>query len=205
MKFYTLRVFVLAFCGLWLNAANAVSSDVAQKFVEGTSSRVINVLDSGKDDNYKQSQLTNIFYDVMDVDWIAKFVLSQYWNSLSPDQRVSYIRSYRIFIAQKYVPLFRDYNGQRFKIGDVKDLGSEQFVVPTLILNPNTNAEYKVEYRLKYVDSKFKVRDIIAEGVSMLTTQRSDFSSIMTSAGFDQLIARLRSPNQSQTKSEAQS
>lgn len=203
MRFHFIRVVILTFFCLGFNVANAISSDVAQQFVENTSSRVMSVLESGKDDNYKQSQLMNIFYDVMDVDWIAKFVLGQYWNSLTSDQRVSYIRNYRIFIAQKYVPLFKDYNGQRFKIGEIKDLGADQFVVATIIQNSNTKSEYKVEYRVKYVDSKFKVRDIIAEGVSMLTTQRSDFSSIMTSSGFDQLLIRLHNPGQTPAKQQS--
>ena len=37
----------------------------------------------------------------------------------------------------------------------------------------------------------FAVFDIIVEGVSMITTQRSEFSSVITNKGMDYLITQL--------------
>lgn len=89
-------------------------------------------------------------------------------------------------------PKFKKYNGQKIEIKNIKPTGDDQYIVQTdLNLDGPNSAPYNVDYRIKYVSGKFKIRDIIAEGVSMMTTQRSDFSSIVSSSGIEALRQEL--------------
>ena len=50
-----------------------------------------------------------------------------------------------------------------------------------------------VEYSIRQKEGDgLKVYDIIVEGVSMLTTQRSEFNSVVSQKGLDYLIAQLK-------------
>lgn len=173
------------------NLALVAESADAEKFMLSTSNRVVSLLDSHTSSEAKEQQLRSVFSEVMDIDWIGKFVLGKYWNTLSDTQKISYLQSYRKFLLSSYVPLFKDYNGQKFVIKNIKEAGKDQFIVVTEIQSTQSAAAYKVEYRLKANSGAFKVRDIIAEGISMLATQRADFSSIITNSGFDALIEKL--------------
>lgn len=185
-----LFVFSIIFC-----TSIAVAEDSggrAKDFINNVSARVIETIENGGDDSAKETKLTNIFVEVMDIDWIGKYTLGRYWNSLSDSEKVQYLKTYRQYLIASYVPLFKKYNGQKQFIKDEKDIGNDQYIVVTTISNDDQNTKpYNVEYRIKFNDNKFKVRDIIAEGVSLLSTQRSDFSSIMGQGGIQELINQL--------------
>lgn len=171
----------------------ANNSQSAKDFVNSTSSRVEGLLKQSMSDSEKETKLRAIFADVADIDWIGKFVLGKYWQTLNEPQKVKYLQQYRKYLFASYVPLFREYNGQKFDIRGSKDLNVDQYLVSTEIKAAEENASpYKVEYRLKYENGSFKMRDIIAEGVSMISTQRSEFASIMNNGGFESLIQKLQ-------------
>ncbi|MFI4983930.1 MAG: phospholipid-binding protein MlaC [Rickettsiales bacterium] len=175
--------------------SNAVAGNTApvNAFVSSTSDKVIQIVKSSSQNNAKETQLTALFEQVMDIDWIGRFTIGSYWNSLSDAQKGTYLTSYRKFLVSSYVPIFKDYNGQSFKVKSVKDMGNDSYLVETEITAPNSQVASKVEYRIKQTPSGYKVRDIIAEGVSMINTQRSDFGSVLTESGFDGLNNKLLS------------
>jgi phospholipid transport system substrate-binding protein len=49
-----------------------------------------------------------------------------------------------------------------------------------------------VEYRIKETNSGYKIRDIIAEGISLLNTERTEFSSALNSKDIYALNDLLR-------------
>lgn len=171
----------------------ANNPDNAKEFVNTTASRVETLLKQQKADASIEKQLNALFADVADIEWIGKFVLGKNWQSLSSEQKVRYLQQYKQYLFASYVPLFRDYNGQKFDIRGSKILSEDQYLVSTDIRPSDENSNpTRVEYRLKYSNGSFKMRDIIAEGVSMIATQRSEFTSIMNEGGFEALMAKLR-------------
>ena len=48
-----------------------------------------------------------------------------------------------------------------------------------------------VDYRVRKADSGFKIFDVIIEGVSMISTQRSEFASVIGNNSIDYLIDQL--------------
>jgi phospholipid transport system substrate-binding protein len=160
-------------------------------FVNVTSTKVMSLVKSDIRDEEKKAKLTEIFVETMDMDWIGKFVLGQYWRTMSDADKIDYLATYRKFLITAYVPLFKKYNNQILLIKDVKQISNEQYMVITEIDSANKQTKYKVEYRLRYVGGKFKVIDIIGEGVSLLATQRSEFSSIINNGGYKALKKQL--------------
>jgi len=172
---------------------SAHTTATPESFVQNTSSRVIALLKSRTSDESKQKQLTAMFLQVMDSDWIGKFVLGKHWQTLSDDQKRTYLKNYRKYLIDSYVPKFKQYNDQAIHVKGIKDLGHGQYLVITDIVSSSSQANTKVEYRIQAAGDGYKIHDIVAEGVSLLTTQRSEFSSIMSNEGFDALNDRLLS------------
>ncbi len=193
LKFFKTALFVAILTVASYSHGYANSADGARDFVNSTAGRVEVLLKQHNSNVSTENQLNAIFADVADIEWIGKFVLGKGWQTLNGDQKIQYLQQYKRFLFSSYVPLFRDYNGQKFDIKGSKNLSEDQYLVSTSIRPTDDSASpVKVEYRLKYVNGSFKMRDIIAEGISMIATQRSEFSSIMNEGGYEALMAKLR-------------
>jgi len=53
--------------------------------------------------------------------------------------------------------------------------------------------EIPVDYRLLQSGGRWAVYDVVADGVSLISSYRSQFNSIIRTASFSQLLERLRS------------
>ena len=162
-------------------------------FVNGLSSDVINIAANDKTtDSDKYKELAKIFLKTVDINWMARFAIGRHWKNFSDTQKKAYIQAYRRFILSVYIPKFKSYNEQVFKITSISNLPRNQFLVSIDIIPSNKkDPVIKMDYRVRQIKGAFKIRDIIAEKVSLITAQRSDFTSFVTKEGIDQLIKSL--------------
>lgn len=188
-KFFTLICLLNPFIVL----ADESRCAAAVEFVRANSENVVQIIQSRKSDSELSLELEKVFLDVMDVDWIGKFVIGPAWRSLKDEQKIEYLSLYRKFLLSSYVPLFKEYNGQSMRIDGSDIIDAKQCMVNTLLVQKDgKSAAVSVKYRLKDDGQTFKVHDIVAEGVSLLSTQRSEFGSIMANQGFGGLLAKLK-------------
>lgn len=191
MKLRTLFLIAVTLLAGNVSAAeNEAVKSGPEKFVQATSVKVISLLESNASGAEKQKRLTSMFLDVTDADWIGKFVLGKHWQGLSDDNKRRYLAAYRKYLVSSYVPKFREYNNQEIVIKGIKNLANDNYMVITDIVGGSYST--RVEYRIRSAGDGYKIRDIIAEGVSLLTTQRSEFSSIIESEGIEALITQLQ-------------
>lgn len=170
----------------------AYDTSVAENFVEKTADSVLHIVTSNATDLQKAKQLEKLFLDTVNIEWMARFVLAKNLRILTTNQYQNYLAAYKLFLLKSYVPKFRNYNGQHFKILSSKALESGQFIVTTSIIDPNTSSEVNVGYRCKvFKDGRMRIIDIIAENVSLMVSQRSEFSAIISNDGVDFLISQL--------------
>lgn len=172
----------------FLSNANADSLENAKQFVDTNSKKVIEILDSHVD---SVARLDNLFFDVMDINWMAQFVVGKHWRSFSDAQKESYLAVYKDYLASIYVSKYKEYNKNKYRIYSVIPMDNKQYLVSTLV-DWKSSEDLKIEYRLKEYGSTFKVRDIITADVSLISTQRADFSSFLSANSIDNLISNLK-------------
>ncbi|MCE3233182.1 MAG: mlaC [Rickettsiaceae bacterium] len=164
----------------------------AQNFVKGISNNAIELIkNKGIDDKQKEAKLTSMFENAVDIKWVAKFVLGAYWNKATEEQRKEYIELHHKFLVNSYVPKFKEYTNQEIKIKKFTDDGNKEYTVETEITQID-KPSISVDYKVREQNGKYSIYDVIAEGVSLITTQRSDFSAILSREGVDGLIKKLR-------------
>lgn len=175
--------------------AQAASQD-AKAYIVNMGERVIGVLKDAKlSDEARRQTLTTLFDQTIDTQWIGRFVMATYWRKATPAQQKEFVSLYRQFLLANYVPRFRDYAGERFDVTGVRDSGGNEYIVQTQIVSPNGEPPISVDYRLKQQGNnvkQYKVLDIVAEGVSVISTHRAEFGSVMAREGIDGLIAKLK-------------
>ena len=163
------------------------------KFVNNTAKQVILVIESTNTNSQKEQKLRDIFCNSVDITWMAKFALGKYYKKINQTQLEEYLVAYKNFMISTYVSKFSEYNGVNFDIESVKYISNSQYIVNTKILNKKYTSKYiNIAYRIKMTNNHFLIRDIVAEDISLILGQRSDFNSIISKESIASLIQRLR-------------
>jgi len=174
------------------SGANATADD-AEKFIKNISSKAISVIQSEKSSEIeKEMALVSLFEQSVDTQWIAKFAMGRHWNRASDHQKELYTDLYKKFLIGSYVPKFKEYTNQKIIIKKTYDEGDKEYLIETEILQ-HDGAAINVDYKVREgAGGKYVIFDVIAEGVSLITTQRSEFGSILSRKGVDYLIKKLK-------------
>ena len=183
---------LLFIASLFLHNANACASvPEAQKFVENLSKNALEIITSKESNSQKEKKLTDLFVSSVDTKWIARFAIGRYWNDATNEQRTKYVEMHKKFLLNSYIPKFKEYTNQQIKILKASEEGEGEYIVETKII-PADGKEINVSYKVRKGDGgKYMIYDVVAEGVSLITTQRSDFASVLSREGIEALIEKL--------------
>lgn len=166
----------------------------AREFIDGMAQRAIDFLgDADLTQEQKQSKFRSLLQDSFDMETIGRFALGRYWRVATPEQRKEYQRLFRDMVIKVYSDRFKEYKGQKVETRSVRPDGEKDALVTSFIV-PESGPEVQVDWRVRYKDGKYRIIDVIVEGVSMSVTQRSDFSSVIQRGGGDVevLLAHLK-------------
>lgn len=188
-----LQAFIMS--GFLSPAVAAASEKQASAYISDVSTKAIDIIKNKSLDKSKKAELlVGVFNTSVDFPWVSRFVMGRYWRDATADQRTRYSANYQKFLVLHYASLFSEYTGGTYKILYSRSEGDNEFTVGSQIQSVNVEAsepiliDYKVRADAK---NKFKIFDVIIEGVSMLSTQRTEFSSILNSKGVDYLNDQL--------------
>ncbi len=187
-------IITIFFLALTISFNALATPKEASNFISDLADRVINIVKNQSiNDKDKETQLNNIFLQAVDTKWIARFALGRYWRTITPTQQNNFLNLYSEYLSGIYVPNFRKYTGNVIKVTGVSQISNEEYLVQTVIIDPINTSEIQINYRLLQQEGfeKFIIFDIIAEGVSLITTQRAELNSVMADGGFDMLVAKL--------------
>jgi len=185
--------------GLIMLVSAPVRADVAeeaQTFVATNGDRMIAILDEPAG-----SERSNHFYnwlrEVFAFDKLAELALGPYRQSATDQQLADYDKAFADYIATTYLTRFDAFTGYAFQVGQAKPMNNNDVAVRTTITDQSGKA-IVVDFRVRPTDGSFKVIDVVVEGLSMLKTQRDEFSSVIQRNGLDGLISSLQESSLSQ-------
>lgn len=184
---------VILMIGLFAATPALANEEGASSFVNDTATKAINVLSSDKSETAKLGDLEALFRSSVDVNWVGQFVMGRNWRSLEDEQKVAYLKNYEKFLIKHYTANFKEYTkGTTFKINQSRPLQRKgQYLVTMSIQQSGAPQPIMVDYRVRESENKYSVIDIVVEGVSLLNTQRAEFSSVVQRKGADYLIKQL--------------
>lgn len=155
------------------------NSEKVRDFVNNIGNKTLNIIqNTNSAPKEKEEVLRQLFVNTVDIKWIGDFVLGRYLTKFTPDQLTEYHATYKQYLINSYVPKFKQYTQESFKITNISKRSNNEYKVDTLIARPN-NQFIAVSYMIRTDSNHIKVFDIIAEGVSLILTTRADFNSII--------------------------
>jgi len=173
-----------------LNSFAADKKDV-EKFVNKIGNDIINIAkQTNLSEEKKREKIINVVDAVIDAEWIARFVLAKNYNGASDAQKERFTKLYRDFMINTYGPKFKKYNGKKFSVTEVAEQKSF-YIAKAEFIPHDSNIAINVNFRVKDRDGKLVILDFIAEGVSLIETQRSEFNSAISQNGMDKFLDDL--------------
>lgn len=168
------------------------SEQQAAQFIHQLSSRAIETL---RTPDLTIDQRRDAFRDLLirgfDISFIGRFVLGPYWRGATAAQRGEYLALYGEFFLASYAARIGDYAGQTITVIGVRKANARDMIVRSSINRPG-RAPITTDWRVRSLNGRYRVIDVMVEGISMAVTQRAEFASVAQRNGIDGLTAILR-------------
>jgi len=120
---------------------------------------------------------------------MAKRSLGKMWKKIDETQRTSFVNAFTELLERTYGNRLSEYHDQIVEYGKVKIKGRIAIVNSEVI---DAEKSTPVRYKLVHRKSGWRVYDIKVEGISMISTFRSDFKQSISKKGFNGFFGDLK-------------
>lgn len=175
--------------------ALALTEAQATDFVETLVAEITALVQSGKPSDRQSEEFSAIFERYAAVPQIARFVMGPTWQEMSAAQQQAFTEALLNYVGRVYSGLLQEYQGQTLQVQKAQDFGRKGVLVTAIGEGRDVEGSM-VEFLVSDRGGDgVKVVDIVAEGVSLLQSQRQEFASLLEQRGgdVDRFIADLRS------------
>ena len=163
-------------------AVPAIAADPAQ-VVNQTAVEVVELV-KAKTGAERQAGFATILETRFDLPAMGQSALGTHWARASEQQRMRFLKAAATSEARAYSERFGQYGGQTIVIGRVLNRPNGIFVVESQLTQIN-GQPIRIDWELQDRGAGLRISDVKVEGVSMVMTRRSDFSSFISRNGGD--------------------
>ena len=190
------RCTAAVFAALLLGGVGApeVWAGPATESVRSTIDEVLKVL-SDKDlkkparAEERRKLLEKIVGGRFDYQEMSRRSLGAPWNQLTDKDKQEFVDLFRTLLTNTYADRVENYSGEGVQY--VNERTEKDYAeVRTKILSGKT--EIPMDYRLINKNSDWRVYDVVVDGVSLVNNYRGQFSKILRTSSYPELVDQLR-------------
>ena len=166
-----------------INNSYSIEPDV---FVQSTVNRASQVLSDNLSKDQKIIELKSIAAETVDIKGIGMYTLGSYRKILSEDQKKEYAILFEQYFLKTFSSRLAEYSNPEIEVKSKEELNKNYTMVSSVLVSTEQRPEVKIDWRIytKNPDD-LKIRDLIIEGLSLVRTQKEEFSSIIESNNGD--------------------
>ena len=184
----------------WLMVAGAaVASPVTgpREAVESAIVQVLSVIQdgevNGKAVTDRRAAVRRIARELFDYDEMTRRTLSRHWAQRTPEEQTEFVALFSDLLERSYMSRIEAYSGERITfLGESIDGG---FATVRSKVTTARRSETILDYRMHVRDGRWQVYDVLIDGVSFVSTYRSQFDRVIQAESYRTLVDRLRKKN----------
>jgi phospholipid transport system substrate-binding protein len=182
-------------CLLVGSLAGEATAGVVTDQLKGAIDRVVEILDDpalkgeGRAAE-RRAVVKKVAADIFDFGEIARRSLARHWAPLTEKQREEFVSLFSELLERSYISRIESYGGEKILYADERMDGDMATVATRLVSKKGTLVP--VEYRLLRKGDRWLVFDVNIEGVSLVSSYRTQFNKIIQTASYDELVQKLR-------------
>jgi phospholipid transport system substrate-binding protein len=137
-------------------------------------------------------------------DWqeTGRRALARHWQARTPQQRAEFSALFADLIERSYVAKIETYSGERIQYTG-ETMESDIATVTTKLIS-KAGTEIPIDYRLQKQGERWRVYDVLIEGVSLVSNYRTQFNRIIQQSGYDELIKKMKTKQEELVFEEAE-
>lgn len=178
-----------------LSAVPALAADgPAASLIEKTAAQVIDLIKANPPGPTREAGIRQVLLTAFDLNYMGQQALGKYWATATPDQQQRYLKAAVGAEAHAYAERFGQYGGQTLTLGKVTPRANGASAVDSK-LSQTSGQPIKIEWEVRDTGGSPRITDVKIEGISMVITRRTDFTSYIQNNGgkVDALIQELES------------
>lgn len=163
--------------------------------VKGTVDQVLEILTDptlkgDRKTKERRAKLRQTVLERFDFSEMSKRSMGQYWKERSPEERTEFVGLFTDLLERAYVDRVEGYTGEQIVYLEERTDGNYSEVRTKIVTK--RNQEIPIAYRLQRADSKWSVYDIVVEGVSLVNNYRTQFSKIIRTSSYQDLVKKMQ-------------
>ena len=182
----------------WIMMAGAVAAPSMgpRETVEPMVGRVVTLvqdIDAPKSESLaadRRTAIRKLARELFDFEEVTRRTLSRHWAARSADERAEFVALFTDLLERSYINRVEAYAGETITYS-AEAIDAGYATVRSKILTDRRN-DITLDYRLHLREGRWRVYDLQIDGVSFVSTYRSQFDRIIQSESYAALLERMR-------------
>jgi phospholipid transport system substrate-binding protein len=138
----------------------------------------------------KEQRIESIANQMFDYVALSKLTLGRSWRDFNEEQQKEFVSLFRTILKKAYMDKILAYTNEQVLFDRDTMLSENKAEVQTRIITKS--AEIPIDYRVYLKDGKWKVYDVIVEGISLVQNYRTQFREILANNPPEEVLKILR-------------
>lgn len=128
----------------------------------------------------------------VDIKYAAFKVMGPSIRDTNEDQRARFVKAFETYIIDTYASAVNKFNDQTIEI-DKKVQGDDKNAIVNVTVTDAQKQQYNIMFKLRKngKTGEWKVYDLVAEGISLLSSKQAEFSNLIAKNGIDEVCRQL--------------
>lgn len=137
----------------------------------------------------RRQMLEQVVEARFDYQEMSRRALGAPWNTLSDQEKQEFVGLFRTLLTNSYADKIETYSGEGVQYLNER-MEKEYAEVRTKVLSGKT--EIPLDYRLINKANDWRVYDVVVDGISLVNNYRGQFTKIIKSSSYADLVEQLR-------------
>ena len=172
----------LIFLVIFFSSIAKVYSIEPDIFVQSTVNRASEALNNKFSKEEKIAKLKAIAKETVDITGIGFYTLGSYRKNINDEQKKEYSNLFEQYFLKSFASRLAEYSNPEIEVLSKKKLNENYTMVSSVLVATEQRPEVKIDWRIYTKNPENPlIRDLIIEGLSLVRTQKEEFSSIIQS------------------------
>jgi len=149
------------------------------------------------DPNHLRSIMEQELMPHVDHRFAAFKVLGKHFRTVPKDKLPEFVSEFRQYLVSNFAVALASYDGQEVLFQPIQDIGKGKEMSVKAIIRESGRPDINITFKLRKSkkSQQWKTYDLVAEGISLLSSKRNEFSSLIRQQGIQAAIDAMKNKN----------
>jgi phospholipid transport system substrate-binding protein len=127
-------------------------------------------------------EMRRVLEENIDLPGIARFAMGRYWRMADDGERAEFVRLFLELLVQTSTAGLADYKSETLRVAETRPAPENEVLVRSA-LSLQGRPPVQIDWRLRREMERFRIRDVVVEGISIQIALRDIFAAAIHEKG----------------------